>query len=194
MPKTEKKDPQIIAFSSSAKFEKWLDKNHTLEEGIWLRFYKKNSGVPTVFYQEALLVALCYGWIDGQLKSYDAESYIQKFTPRRVRSQWSKRNCGLAEDLIARGKMKAPGLAQIEKAKTDGRWEKAYESSSKMKIPEDFLAKLSKKKKAYEFFKSLNRINLYYIAYRLQTAKDDVTREKRMTEIIEMMQKKQKFQ
>lgn len=192
-PKPEKKEPQVIAFSTPARMKKWLDKNHGLEEGIWLRIYKKNSNIASVNYQQALLVALCYGWIDGQLKRYDAESYIQKFTPRRQRSQWSRRNCGLAEQLIAEGKMQAPGLAQVEKAKADGRWEKAYDSPGNMKIPVDLLEKLSKKKKALAFFNSLDKTNRFAIGYRLQTAKDQASREKRMTEIISMMERQEKF-
>ena len=183
----------IISFEAAAKWREWLEENFSQQKGIWLRFYKKGSGIASVYYPEALDEALCFGWIDGQIKSYDPASYIQRFTPRRPRSNWSQRNTEHAERLIESGKMRPPGMAEIEKAKADGRWNRAYSSPGSMKVPEDFLQEISKYKKAKDFFETLDKTNLYTIGYRLQTAKDQEQRIKRMTEIIEMMAKNQKF-
>ncbi len=136
---------------------------------------------------------MCYGWIDGQLKKCDEKSWLQKFTPRRARSIWSKRNADRATKLIKLKKMKPAGLKEIENAKSDGRWEKAYESPKDMTIPGDFLKRLSKDKKAQKFFETLNRANKYAISWRLQTAKKPETREKRMINILDMLSKEEKF-
>ncbi len=188
-----KPDLPVISFSSRKEFALWLEENHSLETGIWVKFYKKNSGVPTVRYDEALLEALCYGWIDGHIKKFDEAAYIQKFTPRRSKSTWSKRNADFVRQLEQEGKMKPPGLKQVEAAKADGRWETAYDSPSKMSIPEDFMKRLRKEKKGLAFFKTLDKANNYSIGYRLQTAKTPEAREKRMQVIIEMMSRQEKF-
>ncbi|MCF8446984.1 MAG: YdeI/OmpD-associated family protein, partial [Bacteroidia bacterium] len=154
---------------------------------------KKDSGKPTISYSEALDIALCYGWIDGQKKAFDEYAWLQKFCPRRAKSIWSKINTGHVERLIKDGRMRPAGLLAVENAKADGRWEKAYDSPSKMTIPEDFLKELSKNKKAEAFFKNLNKTNLFSIGFRLITAKKPETREKRMKEIIEMLAKGEKF-
>lgn len=185
----KKPELETKAFASAAKWESWLKKNHADSHGLWLRLFKKDSGVKTVTYEEALLVALCYGWIDGQKNKYDAESWIQKFTPRRARSMWSKRNIQHVERLIAEGKMTAAGLREIEAAKADGRWERAYDAARDMKVPDDFLKELSKNKKAKAFFDTLNKANTYAIAWRLQTAKKPETRERRMKVLLDMMKK-----
>lgn len=151
------------------------------------RFLKKNSGVATVTYDEALDIALCYGWIDGQKEKYDENSWLQKFTPRRSKSIWSKRNREHIARLISAGRMKPSGLKEVEAAKADGRWDNAYESPKNMQIPSYFLKELKKNEKAYEFFKSLNKTNTYAIAWRLQTTKKPETREKRMKQLLEMM-------
>lgn len=179
----------IVSFTSAQKWEAWLKKNHAKPEGIWLRFFKKGSGKKTVLYAEALDSALCYGWIDSQLKKYDEASYLQKFTPRRSKSVWSKLNIQHVERLTKAGKMKPAGLQKVEEAKKDGRWEKAYDSAGKMTMPADFLEKLAKNKKALAFFETLNRANSYAIAWRLQTAKKPETREKRMKTILAMLTK-----
>jgi uncharacterized protein YdeI (YjbR/CyaY-like superfamily) len=178
---------EILHFRSSAEFRKWLAKNHRQPEGIWLRIGKKNSEESSVTYAQALDEALCFGWIDGQKQSHDKSSWLQKFTPRRSRSGWSKINTQHAERLIEARRMKPTGQAQIDAAKKDGRWTAAYDSPSQSTIPEDFLAALRKNKKAYAFFKSLSKVNLYAIAYRLQTAKKPETRQKRMDRILAMM-------
>ena len=189
----DKLDLEIVSFGSPAEWEQWLDQNHANSRGSWLRFYKKGSGISSVYYAEALDVALCYGWIDGQLKKYDELSYIQRFTPRRPRSLWSKRNIEHVTRLIKDGRMKPAGLREADAAKADGRWEIAYDSQGAMSAPVDFLKELTKNKKALAFYKSLNKANQYAIAWRLQTAKRPETREKRKQEILEMLAREEKF-
>ena len=144
-------------------------------------------------YAEALDQALCFGWIDGQKKPYDTQSWLQRFTPRRPRSGWSKRNTQHAERLIKSGQMAPAGVREVKAAKADGRWKAAYDSFSKAAVPDDFLSQLAKNKKAKAFFETLNKTNLYSIAYRLQTAKRPETREKRAREIIAMLGRREKF-
>lgn len=184
----------IIAFQTAETFETWLKMNHDESKGLWVKIFKKDSGEMTVNYAEALDVALCYGWIDGQKQAFDEHAWLQKFCPRREKSVWSKINIGHVERLIKEGRMRPAGLKVVEKAKADGRWEKAYDSPSNMTIPEDFLIALSKNKKAEAFFKSLNKTNLFSIGFRLQTAKKQETRDKRIKEIIEKLEKGEKFQ
>jgi uncharacterized protein YdeI (YjbR/CyaY-like superfamily) len=186
-------DLQIISFKSQKEWERWLAKNHAISDGIWMRLFKKDSGVPSVTYAEALDEALCYGWIDGQLDKYDDKSWLRKFTPRRPKSVWSKRNIGHVDRLTRAGKMRPTGLKEIEAAKADGRWRQAYDSPSAMQVPEDFLQELSKNKKAKAFFETLNKANTYAIAWRLQTAKKPETRAKRMKALIEMLKKGEKL-
>ena len=190
---TKSTDRPILPFESAKAWETWIAKNHSGSEGVWLQMFKKDSGKRTVTYDEALDVALCYGWIDGQKKSYDKESFLQKFTPRRPRSVWSKRNQDHVARLIKSRRMKPAGLKAIAAAKKDGRWERAYDSPKNMTIPEDFLKELSKNKKAKEFFGTLNKANLYAIAWRLQTAKKPETREKRKQAILAMLAKGEKL-
>ncbi len=182
-----------IEFKTPEAFETWLGKNHDSSNGIWLKIFKKGSGKKTISYAEALDVALCYGWIDGQKQAHDEEAWLQKFTPRTAKSIWSRKNIEHVERLIREGKMTPSGLKAVEKAKSDGRWENAYDSPSKMTIPEDFLEELRKNKKAEANFRELNKTNLFSIGFRLQTAKKQETREKRIKEIIEMLAKGGKF-
>ena len=184
---------KTIAFPSAREFEQWLTKNHAESTGIWLRFFKKNSGVLSVSYVEAVNAAICFGWIDGQLKKYDEESWLRKFTPRRPKSVWSKRNRAHAERLIKVGKMRAAGLQEVEAAKEDGRWKAAYDSASEMEIPDDFVKELAKNKRAKAFFETLNRANVYAIVWRLQTAKKPETRQRRLETILAMLSNEQKF-
>lgn len=183
-----------IAFKTAEGFETWLGENHNTSSGLWLKIFKKDAKKETVSYAEALDVALCFGWIDGQKQAFDEEAWLQKFCPRTAKSIWSKINIGHVERLTNEGKMRPAGLMAVEKAKADGRWEKAYDSPSNMTIPEDFLKELSKNKKAEAFFKGLNKTNLFAIGFRLQTAKKQETREKRMKEIIEKLAKGEKLQ
>ena len=188
-----KTDLQIKSFKTAAAFETWLAKNHSKSPRIWLRFFKKNSGILSINYAQALDVALSYGWIDAQLKKYDEESYLQRFTPRGSRSMWSKRNRDHVKRLIKEGRMQSAGLAQINAAKRDGRWKSAYDSPRKMNIPQDFLNELAKDPKAFAFFQTLDKVNHYAIAWRLQTAKKPQTRENRMKKLLQMMTARQKL-
>jgi uncharacterized protein YdeI (YjbR/CyaY-like superfamily) len=183
-----------IEFKTTEAFETWLEKNRDNSNGLWLKIFKKDSGKKTINYAEALDVALCYGWIDGQKQAYDEQAWLQKFCPRKAKSILSKINIGHVERLINESRMKPAGLKAVEKAKEDGSWEKAYDSPGKMTIPEDFLKELNKNNKAEAFFMGLNKTNLFSIGFRLQTAKKQETREKRMKEIIEMLAKGEKFQ
>lgn len=184
----------IKSFASSKQWKEWLAMNYAISNnGIWLRIFKKDFDDATITYDEVLDEALCFGWIDGQKKAYDEKSWLQKFTPRRSKSIWSKRNKTRAVQLIKEKRMQPSGLKEIETAKEDGRWDKAYESPSQMEIPADFLSILKKDKQAYEFFKTLNKANTYAIAWRLETAKKPETREKRMQILLKMMKKRQKL-
>lgn len=191
--KSKNQDIPVISFVSKINFENWLKLNYRDTNGIWLQFYKKNSGVTTIVYDEALEIALCYGWIDGQLKKYDEKSYIQKFTPRRRKSMWSKRNVEKAERLIEEGKMQPSGINEFETAKSDGRCDSSYDSPGNMVIPDDFIREISENKTASNFFKTLNKRNLYTIGWRLQTSVNAEIRAKRMTAIIEKLEKQEKF-
>jgi uncharacterized protein YdeI (YjbR/CyaY-like superfamily) len=184
---------EILGFTSSKEWEQWLASNHKRVQGVWLRFYKKDAGLPSVSYDEALDEALCYGWIDGQLKPYDKKSWLRKFTPRRPKSPWSKRNIEHVRRLIKSRSMKPAGLKEAAAAKVDGRWKNAYDPCSTMTMPADFFKRLSKMKKAKEFFDTLNKANTYAIAWRLQTAKKHETREKRMKAILAMLAKREQF-
>jgi uncharacterized protein YdeI (YjbR/CyaY-like superfamily) len=175
------------SFRDEKEWENWLSKNHHETEGLWIRFYKKASGVQALNHDEALDVALCFGWIDAQSKPLDEESWIQKFTPRRQRSIWSKRNISHVERLTKEGRMRPPGQEAVRKAKEDGRWARAYDAPSQMEVPEDFLEALAKHKKALAFFETLNKTNRYAIAWRLQTAKKPETRQRRMEKLLDML-------
>jgi uncharacterized protein YdeI (YjbR/CyaY-like superfamily) len=184
---------KTMSFTSARELRTWLAKNHSRSEGILLRIYKRGSGVATVTYAEALDQALCFGWIDGQKQPYEAQSWLQKFTPRRSNSDWSKKNTQHAERLIASGEMTPAGLKEVEAAKSDGRWKAAYDSFGSAAVPDDFLQELARNKKANTFFATLNKTNLYSIAYRLQTAKKPETRAKRMQAIIDRLARGEKF-
>jgi uncharacterized protein YdeI (YjbR/CyaY-like superfamily) len=194
MAKTlENKEPEILPFETPGAFEKWLAKHHNKVNGILLRFFKKESGKKSITYKEAVDEALCYGWIDGRVNKFDDESWIQKFTPRRAKSIWSKRNIDNIERLTTLAKMKPAGLDEVAKAKADGRWAQAYDSPKEMQLPDDFVKALAKNKKAKAFFETLNKANKYAIGWRLQTAKKPETKEKRIKAIVEMLSKEQKF-
>jgi uncharacterized protein YdeI (YjbR/CyaY-like superfamily) len=183
----------IFTPKTHKEFERWLGVHHQKSPGVWVRFFKKDSGKKDFTYAEALDVALCFGWIDSQLKTYDKESYIQKFTPRGPKSVWSKRNKEHVARLIEEKRMKPAGLAQVKAAQRDGRWEGAYDSPKNMQAPADFMRELKKNKNAHAFYKTLNRANQYAIGWRLQTAKKLETRQKRMRAILAMLAKGQKF-
>lgn len=190
--KTAKELP-IMMFDRQQDWEQWLDQHHADSPGVWMQIAKKASGIESVNYAEAVDVALCYGWIDGQSKKYDESSWIQKFTPRSPRSIWSKVNQEKVAALIASGKMQPAGLAEIERAKQDGRWEAAYDSPSRATVPEDLQAELDKHPQASAFFATLNSQNRYAILFRIQTAKKPETRARRIQQFIEMLEKGEKM-
>jgi len=177
----------ILPIESVKAWESWLANHYVDPQGVWLKIAKKNSGLPIVSHDEVLDIALCYGWIDGQRKGFDDQFYLQKFTPRRPRSLWSKRNIEKVEGLISEGKMQPSGLAEIEKAKADGRWQAAYDSPKNMTIPTDFLELINKNPSAKETFDKLNKTNLFAIGFRLSTAKKPETRQRRIDTIIAML-------
>jgi uncharacterized protein YdeI (YjbR/CyaY-like superfamily) len=186
-----KNDLPVKLFTAAEEWRHWLGM-HYGTNGVWLRFYKKGRG-ESITHGDALDEALCYGWIDSQAAKYDDDSFLQKFTPRRTKSIWSKRNIEHVERLIKEGRMTPFGLAEIENAKADGRWQQAYDSPSNMQIPQDFLEELVKYPEAHAFFETLNKTNLYSIAWRLQTAKTEATRQRRMQSIIVMLGEHKKF-
>jgi len=188
-----KSDYKTIAFEDATTWRRWLDENHDKVDGVWLRLYKKGPNIPTVTYAEALDEALCYGWIDGQKKTYDETSYLQKFTPRRANSMWSKRNIEHVARLTKQKLMMPSGLVQVEQAQQDGRWAAAYDAPSDMVIPDDFMAELKQHPVAEKFFATLNRVNIYAIAWRLQTAKTAEARKRRQDKIITLLNSEQKL-
>lgn len=189
----QKSDLPILPFLDSASFEKWMEENHNKQTEIWIRLYNKNSGKQTISRGDALDVALCYGWIDSQSSGYDEISHIQRYSPRRPKGLWSKINRRNIERLTAAGRMKPEGLAQVDAAKADGRWDAAYDAPSEMVMPPAFMDALSKNKKAQEFFNTLNKSNTYAIGWRIQTAKKEETKAKRIALIVEMLERGEKF-
>jgi uncharacterized protein YdeI (YjbR/CyaY-like superfamily) len=181
----------VLPFASKDEFHAWLDAEHAQADGVWIKFAKKGTGVETVVYAEALEVALCYGWIDGQVKKVDETYYMQKFTPRRARSRWSKINVSKATALIESGHMQPAGHAEIERAKADGRWDAAYAPPSRIGVPPDLQAELDKDPAAAEFFASLNSQNRYAILYRLHDAKKPETRARRLEQFVAMLKRRE---
>jgi len=186
-------DLPILSFASKKKWADWLARQHDKSSGVWLKLAKKGSEIPSVTYDEALEVALCYGWIDGQKKGFDDKYWLQKFTPRGARSIWSKINTQKAEKLIKSGEMKPAGLQAIEAAKQDGRWDAAYESQKTISVPDDFQAALDKNPKAKAFFVTLNSVNRYAILFRIHNAKKAETRAKRIQQFVGMLEKGEKL-
>ena len=182
-------DYPILLFADRAAFRAWLSAHHASSPGLWLRIAKAASPLRSVTYAEALDVALCFGWIDGQKKSYDADSFLQKFTPRQKRSPWSKRNREHVERLVAAGEMHPAGLAAVEAARTDGRWDRAYDSAGTVTVPEDLQAALAQNPEAKAFFETLKGANRYSILYRIQTAVKPETRARRIAEFVAMLQR-----
>ena len=177
----------VLPFASRDEFARWLDANHASSDGIWIKYAKKASGIETVVYSEALDVALRYGWIDGQAASIDDDWYAQRFTPRRARSRWSKINRRRAEELIASGEMQPAGLAEVERAKADGRWEAAYDSPASATVPDDLQAAFDANPQAAGFFATLTGSNRYAILYRIEDAKRPETRARRIEKFVAML-------
>jgi len=184
---TPRAEPQTRFFENSQQWETWLANNFELQEGVFLKFAKKNSGITSLNHSGALDVALCYGWIDGQARSLDETYYLQKFTPRRPKSTWSKINIEKVTALIAAGKMQPAGQAAIDAAKADGRWAAAYESQAKATVPDDFAAALAQNPAAQQFFDSLTKANKYAFLWRLMTAKTPEKRQEKLHTFVEML-------
>jgi uncharacterized protein YdeI (YjbR/CyaY-like superfamily) len=162
-------------------------------DGVWMKMARKSSGIPSIMRDEALDIALCYGWIDGQAKSIDDTYYLQKYTPRRPRSLWSKVNVEKVAALTAAGRMKPSGLAEVEAAQQDGRWQAAYSSPKTMVIPDDLLEALRDKPEVLAFFNGLNKTNTYAIVWRLETAKKPETRQRRLEAMVAMLERGEKL-
>lgn len=183
----------ILQFDDKKAWAAWLKKNHGKSPGVWLRFAKKHAGSSSVTYPEALELALCYGWIDGQKKSDGAQFWLQRFTPRSARSIWSKINRDKALALIASGQMQAAGLLEVERAKSDGRWQAAYDSARTSAIPEDLQQALAANAAAQAFFATLDAQNRYAVLFRIQTAKKAETRAKRIAAFTQMLSEHKKL-
>jgi uncharacterized protein YdeI (YjbR/CyaY-like superfamily) len=179
-------DEEALPFESPAAWEAWLSEHHESSDGIWIKFAKKASGIPSVTYKEVLPIALAHGWIDGQVKRIDDDWYRQRWTPRRARSVWSKINRAAAEAMIERGEMKPAGLREVERAKADGRWERAYDSPKTAEVPAELQAALERDPAAAEFFAGLDSNNRYAILHRIQNAKKPETRARRIAQFVEM--------
>jgi uncharacterized protein YdeI (YjbR/CyaY-like superfamily) len=186
-------DYPIILFADRAAFRAWLSAHHASKTGLWLRIAKAASPLLSVTYADALDVALCFGWIDGQKQRHDAESFLQKFTPRQKRSAWSKRNREHVQRLLAAGEMHPAGLAAVAAAKADGRWDRAYDSSRTATVPDDLRAALDEHPKASAFFDTLTSANRYAILYRVQTAVKPETRARRIAELVAMLRRREVF-
>ena len=183
----------IHLFAGPDELEDWLEENHAFSQGLWLKIAKKGAGESSVTYGEALELALCFGRIDSQKRGFDETHFLQRFTPRRPRGRWSKINREKAEALIEAEKMRPAGLAEVEAAQADGRWEAAYEGQRTAKVPPDLQRELDANPAAAEFFASLSSANRYAIVYRLDEAKKPETRERRLRKFIAMLERGEKI-
>jgi uncharacterized protein YdeI (YjbR/CyaY-like superfamily) len=181
-------DPPQIAFASAAEWEAWLEEHHAASDGVAVKIAKKGSGIASVAYPEVLDIALCFGWIDGRRNALDDRFFLQRFGPRRARSRWSQINREKAEALIEQGRMRPAGLAEVERAKADGRWDAAYAGQRSMGIPDDLQRELDARPQAAEFFAGLSSQNRYSILYRLQDAKRPETRARRLAKFVAMLE------
>ncbi|MEU0517097.1 YdeI/OmpD-associated family protein [Streptosporangium sp. NPDC006007] len=186
-------DLMLVAFGTPDEWEAWLAEHHETSVGVWLKIAKKDSGIATVSYAEALDIALCYGWIDGRRDRVDDEYWQQRFSPRRAGSKWSKNNRNNVAKLLEQGRMKPAGLLQVEAAKTDGRWDAAYESQSTITVPDDLQRALERNPAAQEFFTTLDSRNRYAVLYRVQDAKKPETRARRIEKYVAMLGEQKKI-
>jgi uncharacterized protein YdeI (YjbR/CyaY-like superfamily) len=189
----KRQDLPVISFADREDWERWLEEHHTSSDGLWLKIAKQGSDIASISYAEALEAALCYGWIDSQKAKFDAEHWLQRFTPRRSGGKWSKANRDKAEELIARGLMKPAGLQEVERARADGRWDAAYAGQRSMTIPDDLRLALEKNERARGFFATLDSRNRYAILYRIQTARKPETRAQRIEKFIAMLSEHKKI-
>ncbi len=183
----------VVECASVTEWEAWLEHNHASESEVWLRFAKKGGEAVTVSRAEALEVALCYGWIDSQARSQDEAYWLQRFAPRARRSKWSKINCEAVEALIRVGRMRPAGMAAVEAAKADGRWDAAYAPPSTIEMPEDLLDALKQNSRAEAFFQTLDAQNRYSILYRIKDAKRPETRARRIEQFVGMLERGEKI-
>lgn len=185
-------DLPVLPFADATAWETWLIAN-AAAKGLWLKIAKKDSGIATVTYDQALDVALCHGWIDGQKRGFDAHYFLQRFTPRRPKGLWSKINIGKVERLIAEGRMRAGGAREVDAAKADGRWDAAYDGARNMDVPPELATALVKNKKARTFFETLDKANRYAVCWRVQTAKKPETKAKRIEALVAMLARGEKI-
>lgn len=179
--------PELLVADAGA-WRRWLADHHTQPDGVWLVLAKKGTTTPTsLTYQQALEGALCFGWIDGQVRRRDEATHMVRFTPRRPRSAWSRRNVGIVERLVAEGRMQPAGLTQVELARADGRWDTAYDGSATAQVPEDLAAALAAQPAAQRLFAELDAQNRYAVLYRLQTARRPETRARRIEQFVAML-------
>jgi uncharacterized protein YdeI (YjbR/CyaY-like superfamily) len=181
-------DLQSIPFASDAEWERWLEENHASADGVWIKMAKKGTGIDSVRYPEVLDTALCFGWIDAKRLALDEQYFLQRFVPRRPRSNWSRINVEKIERLTADGRMRPAGLVEVERAKADGRWAAAYDSQRFNTVPEDLQAELDARPEAKAFFEGLNSQNRYAILYQLQDAKRPETRARRLAKFVAMLE------
>jgi uncharacterized protein YdeI (YjbR/CyaY-like superfamily) len=181
-------DLQSIPFASDAEWERWLEENHASADGVWIKMAKKGTGIDSVRYPEVLDTALCFGWIDAKRLALDEQYFLQRFVPRRPRSNWSRINVEKIERLTAEGRMRPAGLVEVERAKADGRWAAAYDSQRFNTVPEDLQAELDARPEAKAFFEGLNSQNRYAILYQLQDAKRPETRARRLAKFVAMLE------
>jgi uncharacterized protein YdeI (YjbR/CyaY-like superfamily) len=179
----------VLPFADARAFARWLRASHAKAPEVWIKFAKAGSGIPSVTYAEALDEALCWGWIDGQKKSFDARYWLQRFVPRGPRSIWSRINRGHAERLIAAGRMQPEGQAEIDRAKADGRWERAYAGAGRMEFPADLLAAIEAEPKALETFTTLNAANRYALAFRTHNMKTEAGRARKIAGFVDMLRR-----
>jgi len=182
---------RILTFATPKELGEWLKVNHATESNLWVKIFKKNTGVQSITWNELVIEVLCWGWIDGVKKSMDDQAYLQRITPRTTRSNWSKRNTEHIERLINEERMKESGLVHVRAAKADGRWEMAY-VASEMEVPADFIAVLENQPRVKQFFDSLNKSSRYVIAYGLASAKKPETRQRRFTKYMSMLAHEEK--
>jgi len=182
---------KTLAFITSKELGLWLNTNHAIESELWVKIYKKNTGIQSVTWNDVVIESLCWGWIDGIKKSIDNQAYLQRITPRKAKSNWSKRNTEHVERLIGEGKMMPSGLVHVHAAKADGRWESAY-VVSEIEVPADFLAELENKPQVKQFFETLNKSSRYVVAHGLMSAKKTETRQRRFIKFMDMLARAEK--
>ncbi|MEL6190883.1 MAG: YdeI/OmpD-associated family protein [Bacteroidota bacterium] len=180
------------SFASPEDLYNWLEEHHATEDELWIKIFKKHTKIPSVSWKEVVIESLCWGWIDGIKKSVDDQAYLQRITPRRTRSKWSKINTQHVERLIQEGRMQEAGLAQVRAAKADGRWADAYKPASKLEVPKDFVEALGHRPQAKLFFDSLPKSSKYVIAYGLSSAKKAETRHRRFDKFMDMLVREEK--